>query len=49
MSRAMFWQARPLAKVEGATNPSDLLAKHLPEAVMEKHLDLLNLEFREGR
>ena len=39
----------PLTKVDGTKNPSDLLTKHLTVAVIEKHLEFLNLEFREGR
>ena len=39
----------PLTKVDGTRNPSDLLTKHLSVAVIDKHLECLNLEYREGR
>ena len=39
----------PLTKVDGTKNPSDLLTKHLSVAVIEKHLECLNLQYREGR
>ena len=38
----------PLTKVDGTKNPSDLLTKHLSVAVIEKHLECLNLQYREG-
>ena len=39
----------PLTKVDGTKSPSDLLTQPLTVAVIEKHLEFLNLEFREGR
>ena len=39
----------PLQKVDGAINPADLMTKHLPEAVIKKHVRLLRLELAQGR
>ena len=39
----------PLVKVPGTENCSDLLTKHLTAATQEKHVRMMQLEFRSGR
>ena len=36
-------------KVDGKTNPADLMTKNLAGAAMEKHLGKMNVEIRSGR
>ena len=38
-----------LRKIDGTTNPANLLTKHLDFATMVKHMRCLGLEFRAGR
>ena len=39
----------PLIKVDGTVNCADLLTKHLTTAVQQGHVDMMKLEFRDGR
>ena len=39
----------PLLKVAGEHDCANLLTKHLVSSVQQRHLDMMNLEFREGR
>ena len=39
----------PLVKVDGTSNCADLLTKHLTAQVQEKHVEMMQLEFRTGR
>ena len=38
----------PLVKIPGEENTADLMTKHLAAPVIKRHVDKLNLEFREG-
>ena len=39
----------PLYKVLGTSTPSELMTKHLPSAQLMTYLELLGMEFRDGR
>lgn len=39
----------PLVKVDGTVNCADLLTKHLGVQVQQRHVEFMQLEFREGR
>ena len=38
-----------LLKVPGTKNPADAFTKHLPQKVMDEHLETMGAEFRDGR
>ena len=42
-------QIMPLIKVDGSDNCADLLTKRLGVAVMQRHVDMMQLDFRDGR
>ena len=39
----------PAVKIDGTKNPSDLMTKHLVGPTIYKHLEFLNIGYREGR
>ena len=39
----------PLVKVDGTLNCADLLTKHLVTHVQQKHVEMMQMDFREGR
>ena len=41
--RLKYW------KVLGSKNPADILTKHVPGELLERHLETLNVEVRDGR
>ena len=39
----------PLLKVDGTSNPADLMTKNLPKDDIDKYMDMMGMEFRGGR
>ena len=49
MQQQMAHKLIPLIKVDGSLNCADLLTKHLVANVQQRHVEMMQLEFREGR